>query len=399
MGRKSRLFLGTAAILAAISLGGCAGKGQQGSVGQSRAGAYQEPEARLLTYTFENPEADTFAYDALNDGEKLWYRDINSALSHMETDRELSREGLKAGLSEEDVDRIFQCVLMDHPEYFYVEGYTYTKYTRLERLIRLEISGCYSCLLEEAIEKQRQIEEGAEKFLKEIPKEASDYEKIKGIYEAIILQTEYDQEAPDNQNLYSVLAGGRSVCQGYAKAFQYLLNRLGIPCTTVFGEVFSGEGHAWNLVKADGEYYYVDPTWGDTSYQAEDGAETLNPPDINYEYLCVSTDQLLKTHVLNSVVPLPECTHMEDNYYVREGAYITSDAEQALETFFAKAEAKQQKTVTLKCASEEIYHALKEKLIEEQKIFEYLPSFGGRMAYTANEGQLSLTFWEAQSEQ
>ena len=64
MGRKSRLFLGTAAILAAINLGGCAGKGQQGSVGQSRAGAYQEPEARLLTYTFENPEADTFAYNA-----------------------------------------------------------------------------------------------------------------------------------------------------------------------------------------------------------------------------------------------------------------------------------------------------------------------------------------------
>lgn len=396
MGKKCRLLFVTAVILVASCLGGCTGKGQQGSsMGQSSAGAYQEVQTRLLTYTFENPEADTFAYDALNDTEKLWYRDINSALSHMETDRELSGDGIKAGLSEEDVDRIFQCVLMDHPEYFYVEGYTYTKYTRRERLIRLEISGCYSCLLEEAIEKQRQIEEVAEKLLRQIPEETSDYEKIKGIYEAIILHTEYDQEAPDNQNLYSVLAGGRSVCQGYAKAFQYLLNRLGIPCTTVIGEVSSGEGHAWNLVKADGEYYYVDPTWGDASYQAEDGGKALNPPDINYEYLCVTTKQLLKTHVLNSVVPLPECTHMEDNYYVREGAYITSDAEEALETFFAKAEAKQQKTVTLKCASEEIYHGLKEKLIEEQEIFAYLPSFGGKMAYTANEGQLSLTFWEA----
>ena len=61
MGRKSRLFFWTAVILAAISLGACAGKGQQDSVGQSRAGACQETETRLLTYTFENPEADTFA--------------------------------------------------------------------------------------------------------------------------------------------------------------------------------------------------------------------------------------------------------------------------------------------------------------------------------------------------
>ena len=52
---------------------------------------------------------------------------------------------------------------------------------------------------------------------------------------------------------------GYSVCDGYAKAMNLLLHEVGIEADKV-----SNEGHAWSLVKINGEYYHVDATWNDT---------------------------------------------------------------------------------------------------------------------------------------
>lgn len=62
------------------------------------------------------------------------------------------------------------------------------------------------------------------------------------------------------------------------------------------------------------------------------GKEEL--PEINYDYLCVTTQELLRTHRIESVVAMPECTATQANYYVREGVYFTSyDAEQMQSIF------------------------------------------------------------------
>ncbi|MDR3282329.1 MAG: transglutaminase-like domain-containing protein [Candidatus Methanoplasma sp.] len=61
-----------------------------------------------------------------------------------------------------------------------------------------------------------------------------------------------------------------AVCEGYAKAFQLLADKLGIPCMTVFGTATpSLEAHAWNYVKMDnGNWYAVDSTWNDSKGNA-----------------------------------------------------------------------------------------------------------------------------------
>lgn len=335
----------------------------------------------------------TFAYDALTEPEQVWYRNINRILGKMQEKQELAGSSLEQGLDETHIDRIFQCVLNDHPEYFYVEGYTYTKYTRGEKLVKIEFSGTYSLDPEEAMARSGQIEEAVAALLGGVSADAPDYDKVRYVYETLIRSTDYDLTAPDNQNIYSVFVNHRSVCQGYAKATQYLLNRLGMECTMVMGTVDTGEGHAWNLVKADGSYYYLDTTWGDASYQTDGVEDPGLLPEINYDYLLVTTEQLLRTHTLGGPVPMPQCVAAEDNYYVREGAYFTAVVEEQLAAVFTGALAQGRTDITLKCADLEVYREMERLLIGEQGIFKYLDIPGDTVCYAGNEKQLSITFW------
>ena len=334
-----------------------------------------------------------FAYESLDAQEQIWYEEIEQALGEMTDTVKLSTEPIGQGLDEQDIDRIFQCVLIDHPEIFYTTGYTYTKYSRGDRTVGIDFAGTYSLPREEAVNKAEEIRGRASEWLSDIPSDASEYDKVKAVYEKIIFSTDYDLNASDNQNIASVFLGNSSVCQGYAKATQYLLNHLGVMCTLVQGTVDTGEAHAWNLVRVDGDYYYVDTTWGDASYRMEDGSGQEELPEINYDYLCVTTQELLRTHRIESVVDMPECTATQANYYVREGVYFTSyDAEQ-MQSIFDRAWESGRTEITLKCADEECYREICRVLIDEQEIFSYMPENSSTIAYAQNGKQLSLTFW------
>ena len=334
-----------------------------------------------------------FAYERLDAQEQIWYGEIEQALGEMTDTVKLSTEPIEQGLDEQDIDRIFQCVLIDHPEIFYTTGYTYTKYSRGDRTVGIDFAGTYSLPKEEAVKKAEEIRGRASEWLSDITTDASEYDKVKAVYEKIIFSTDYDLNASDNQNIASVFLGNSSVCQGYAKATQYLLNHLGVMCTLVQGTVDTGEAHAWNLVRIDGDYYYVDTTWGDASYRMEDGSGQEELPEINYDYLCVTTQELLRTHRIESVVAMPECTATQANYYVREGVYFTSyDAEQ-MQSIFDRAWESGRTEITLKCADEECYREICRALIDEQEIFSYMPENSSTIAYAQNGKQLSLTFW------
>lgn len=333
-----------------------------------------------------------FAKEKLGEAEQYWYLDILEELGSLGEGVDLNPLGLSRGLTREDIDRIFQSVMLDHPELFYVTGYSYTVYETDGRVERLHFVGTYQGNPETIRHRKNEIEQAVSKLLEGVEPGADDYTLTKYVYDTIICGTDYSRSAPDNQNIYSVFVGHRSVCQGYAKATQYLLNRLGIPCTLVTGTVLAGQAHAWNLVQIDGAYYYLDTTWGDASYRGEEGeALSGQTPQINYDYLNITTEELEKTHQIDA--GWPNCEAVEANYYYREDAVLTNADVEALKAFFESHTGQGKDTVAFRCANEECYQDIRKLLIENRFIFECFCSGGASVAYVLNDNRLSMTFW------
>ena len=88
------------------------------------------------------------------------------------------------------------------------------------------------------------------------------------LHDRLAAQVMYDGSAANAHDAYGALVDGKAVCEGYAKAFQYLLQKAGMQSFLITGSSTNpvsgtAEGHAWNVVRVAGEYYHVDTVWDD----------------------------------------------------------------------------------------------------------------------------------------
>lgn len=90
----------------------------------------------------------------------------------------------------------------------------------------------------------------------------STLDKISYIYNYLCENVVYDS-AYEFGSIYDALVGGKTVCSGYAAAFQVMMEKLGIPCKIMAGNI-NGTAHAWNAVNVSGKWYYVDATFANT---------------------------------------------------------------------------------------------------------------------------------------
>ncbi len=288
-------------------------------------------------------------------------------------------EAMIAFSAEVDVDtkdaevlrKVYDCISADHPEIFWVSGYSYTTYSRLGIVTGMDVTPNYTMTAEEAASLQTQIDTVAAEWLAGISMDATDYEKSKYVFDTIIDHTEYVSDSENNQNILSVFLGQQSVCQGYAEATAYLLHQVGITSSVITGEIPDVGSHAFNLVLLNGEWYYMDTTWGDGSYAVSGAEETR--ARTNYLYLNITTEQLEKTHVIQSSFEVPVCTAVDDNYYVYEGRYFTYFDSQSVGDVLSTSYTGGDDEISIRFSSKEAYDEAVVYLLEESGYYYYIP--------------------------
>lgn len=241
--------------------------------------------------TQEKNTKEKYLYNQLGQYAKIMYNKLCENIENLKTGTYtvefgetfsdmLKQEGGSDKLQQEYQSAI-ECFLYENPEIFYIEPTN--MYLNIEKITKITgvkynvyinngdtptylATGFYSKEeVDIAIQKVEQIKD---QILMKVNGK-TDYEKLKIIHDYLIDSIEYnlDQSNYNAYNLYGALVNKKCVCEGYAKAFQYLINELNIENVLVIGKGTNSnnetENHAWNYVKLYGEWYAIDVTWDD----------------------------------------------------------------------------------------------------------------------------------------
>lgn len=189
-----------------------------------------------------------------------------------------------------EVKSAITAVYNDHPELFWLNTIFTCKYDRHKICAELVLD--FNMTKEELEKASPDFYNTMNNILSDL-ENLSPYEKEVKLHDALIRRIDYDKSADMNQSAYSALVEGKSVCAGYARAYQYLMQKLGIPCYYCTG--YAGQNHAWNIVALDDGYYNVDVTWDDT-------------PGYEYDYFNKTDEEYANTHIRQDLsINLPQC--------------------------------------------------------------------------------------------
>lgn len=277
--------------------------------------------------TISNTEINTkgtqsrYLYNQLNETAKTIYRGLYQNKENLKTGTYkvefgnefqslLSKENGDDELKEE-YQAAIEALVYENPDVFYLDV---TKmYINIEKITKItgtkynvfidngnEITyladGFYS---KEDIEKyEMQINNIKNQIISQIEGK-TDYEKIKLIHNYLIDTIKYEGTLTQEHiyDIYGALINRTCVCEGYAKAFQYLMNEIGVENTIVIGTGTNSknetESHAWNYVKLNEKWYAVDVTWDDPVITG--GGKLTNKA--RYEYFLRGSQTMSKNHI------------------------------------------------------------------------------------------------------
>ena len=249
-----------------------------------------EKTSNTSTNDYSSVKVDQYFYNQLDEQARIIYRAFESNKEQMKTgtyqielgtnfSELLSSEGGQEKLGEYYQSAI-EAYTYDNAEVFYlspkkmylnIEATTKGGDTTYNVYINSGKEANYlteEFSSKEAIEQAiSQIEQMKNQILQN--KTGNTYEDIKMVHDYLIDTIDYESTLSKENiyNIYGALVNKECVCEGYARAFKYLLDELNIPCVMIIGTATNSQGetenHAWNYVQLSGNWYAVDTTWDD----------------------------------------------------------------------------------------------------------------------------------------
>ncbi|MBE6709408.1 MAG: hypothetical protein E7578_09235 [Ruminococcaceae bacterium] len=165
--------------------------------------------------------------------------------------------------SAENANYLFDLILNETPENFHLGNKMSYSYSST-KIKAIKLTYDYT-----ASEYQKMLEElvaAKDKLLTGIKGNTNldDVEKALLIHDRLALLCEYDYtDTPNKYNSYGALVVGTAVCQGYAVAYDYLLENVGIESYYCSSDDLN---HGWNIVYINDVPYHVDVTWDDYAW-------------------------------------------------------------------------------------------------------------------------------------
>lgn len=170
-----------------------------------------------------------------------------------------------------------------------------------------------------------ETEEAAKEIVALTDENMSDYEKLKIFHDYMVLNIESSTEDEYADSVYGALVKKKALCEGYAKAFSYLCNMVGIENVIVTG--ITNVDHMWNMVKVNDKWYHVDIGWD----KPAPALAELYPDMILYQYFLAEDSVMENNRIIRNMLfepPNAESTDM--NYFIKENMFA-ENYEEALE--------------------------------------------------------------------
>ena len=289
------------------------------------------------------------AYNLLNENQKKLYSIMLTAINDLELRNiDITKYCKRDDIS--DISVAHKALICDQTDIFWMPK-SFSVLSSENNDIYLSFSdvydgsspnGYYGISKDERDEMQKKLIAVTQTVINTVNSLDSDFEKELYIHDYICENTVYDSFAADSlenapQNTlssYGALVEGKAICEGYSKAFKYLCDKAGIPCSLVLGK-YEDTPHMWNIVFLDEGYYYVDVTFDDSS-----DISTL------HTYFNNTKQYALKDHIFDSAFSTsavynsydsfnffsPDCDNTDMNYFEKTGSYITYDCVLAADT-------------------------------------------------------------------